>query len=449
MEKVLIFGIKLINMTMNKDISRKTILKFLSSISSEKEIRKYIERFSSDDYKFAIVKAGGLILKEEVQHLVASIGFLYEIGLKPIIVHGAGPQINEALKKSKIKPSFINGHRITDANTLKIVISELHKANENLCNELHKSDVKAYSCLTDIFKCNIKDRNLGLVGEIYETNDNKIKSLIRDNYVPVISPLGLCKNQTLNINADSAANAISKKIQPDKVIFLTSVGGIFNQNNELISNISLKDDFDDLMKSKWLHSGMRLKLEQVKNILNELPTASSVSITNPKNMTRELFTDNGFGTMVKLGHTIQNISLLTKQNKLDIQNIIESSFKGKLIHNYYDSNKRTFLLSDCNRAVISISELNDFCYMDKFAVLSDARGEGLGSAIWKKMVRNNKKIFWRSRISNPINNFYKNVCDGFQKNNQWLIFWIGENQVQEIAKYIEYALNQPETIIYE
>jgi acetylglutamate synthase len=87
--------------------------------------------------------------------------------------------------------------------------------------------------------------------------------------------------------------------------------------------------------------------------------------------------------------------------------------------------------------------------MDKFAVISSARGEGLGNAMWNKMTSEHKKIFWRSRANNAINSFYKEVCDGFQKSNGWSIFWIGIDSLDELIECINYAVKQPATISYE
>jgi acetylglutamate kinase len=87
--------------------------------------------------------------------------------------------------------------------------------------------------------------------------------------------------------------------------------------------------------------------------------------------------------------------------------------------------------------------------MDKFAVINNARGEGLGNAMWSRMIKDHKKVFWRSRSTNAINNFYKDVCDGFQKYDEWNIFWIGIKDLNELTDCIQYAIKQPATIIYE
>ena len=236
---------------------------------------------------------------------------------------------------------------------------------------------------------------------------------------------------------------------PDKVIFLSEIGGIFDHNDQLISNINIKDDYNKLMAQDWLHSGMKLKLEQIKLLLDALPSNSSVSITKPLHLNRELFTDAGFGTLVKAGHQINKLKSLNTDQINALVSIIESAFKGTLSKNYFENDDKEFYISECNRSSIVISYYKDIAYMDKFAVINSARGEGLGNAMWNKMLFEHKKIFWRSRASNTINNFYKDVCDGFQKSDEWNIFWIGINDLDELTACINYAVKQPATISYE
>jgi acetylglutamate kinase len=203
------------------------------------------------------------------------------------------------------------------------------------------------------------------------------------------------------------------------------------------------------MEQAWLHSGMRLKLEQIKLLLDCLPSNSSVSITKPLHLNRELFTDAGYGTLVKSGHQIDKLKSLDSDQKNILVSILESSFKGILNNKYFKDDDKEFYLSKCKRASIITTSYKNITYMDKFAVISSARGEGLGNAMWNKMTSEHKKIFWRSRANNAINNFYKDVCDGFQKSNGWNIFWIGIDNLDELTECINYAIKQPATISYE
>ena len=435
---------------MKKSYKKDTILKLLSSMSSEKEIRKYLDRFSSDDYRFAVIKVGGAVIQSDLENLVSSLAFLNEVGLRPIIVHGGGPKLSEELNKRKIEFSFLNGQRVTTKDVLDVAYEIFSGENKKIVSALNDQHVNAIPVIGDIFSCNIENKDLGYVGQIKETNSNKIKDIISSGGIPVIAPIGYTEeNQLVNINGDKATLALAKEIVPDKVIFLSEIGGIFDGNNQLISNINVKDDYHNLMDQEWLHSGMKLKLEQIKLLLDSLPSNSSVSITKPLHLNRELFTDAGFGTLVKAGHQINKLKSLNVDQINILVSILESAFKGTLSKSYFENDDKEFYISECNRSSIVLRFYQDIAYMDKFAVINSARGEGLGNAMWNKMLSEHKKIFWRSRASNAINNFYKDVCDGFQKSGEWNIFWIGIHDLDELTACINYAVNQPATISYE
>jgi acetylglutamate kinase len=310
--------------------------------------------------------------------------------------------------------------------------------------------IAAIPLVKDIFECNIKNKELGFVGEVINTKSKNIKDIILNGGIPVIAPIGSTKDgQKVNINGDKATLALAKEILPDKVIFLSEVGGILDSSDNLISTINIKDDYENLMNKEWLHSGMKLKLQQIKILLDSIPSNSSVSITKPLNLNKELFTDAGFGTLVKAGHQIDKYKNIDSQSITTVTSILESAFKGKLVDNYFNKKEKDFYVSSCNRASIVISYEQDIAYMDKFAVINNARGEGLGNAMWSRMIKDHKKVFWRSRSTNAINNFYKDVCDGFQKYDEWNIFWIGIKDLNELTDCIQYAIKQPATIIYE
>ena len=435
---------------MKKSYKKDTILKLLSSMSSEKEIRKYLDRFSSDDYRFAVIKVGGAVIQSDLENLVSSLAFLNEVGLRPIIVHGGGPKLSEELNKRKIEFSFLNGQRVTTKEVLDVAYEIFSGENKKIVSALNDQHVNAIPVIGDIFSCNIENKDLGYVGQIKETDSNKIKDIISSGGIPVIAPIGYTEeHQLVNINGDKATLALAKEIVPDKVIFLSEIGGIFDGNDQLISNINIKDDYNKLMDQDWLHSGMKLKLEQIKLLLDSLPSNSSVSITKPLHLNRELFTDAGYGTLVKAGHQINKLKSLNTDQMNVLVSILESAFKGTLTKNYFENDHKEFYISECNRSSIVTTTYKDITYMDKFAVINSARGEGLGNAMWNKMLSEHKKIFWRSRASNAINNFYKEVCDGFQKSDEWNIFWIGINDLDELTACINYAINQPATISYE
>jgi acetylglutamate kinase len=296
-------------------------------MSSEKEIRKYLDRFSSDDYRFAVIKVGGAVIQSDLENLVSSLAFLNEVGLRPIIVHGGGPKLSEELNKRKIEFSFLNGQRVTTKDVLDVAYEIFCGENKKIVSALNDQHVNAIPVIGDIFSCNIENKDLGFVGQIKETNSNKIKDIISSGGIPVIAPIGYTEeHQLVNINGDKATLALAKEIVPDKVIFLSEIGGIFDDNDQLISNINIKDDYNKLMSQDWLHSGMKLKLEQIKLLLDSLPSNSSVSITKPLHLNRELFTDAGFGTLVKAGHQINKLKSLNNDQNNALVSILESAF---------------------------------------------------------------------------------------------------------------------------
>lgn len=435
---------------MNNSIQKDTIIKLLSGMSSEKEIRKYLDRFSSDDFRFAVIKVGGAVIQNDLDNLVSSLAFLNEVGLRPIIVHGGGPRLSNELEEKNIKFSFEEGQRVTSKEVLDVAISIFTEENNKITSALKNKGINAVPLVKNIFECRITNKKLGFVGEVVKAQCEGIKDIISKGGIPVIAPIGETDNgQIVNVNGDKATLALAKEIIPDKVIFLSEIGGIFDGSDKLISTINIKDDYERLMSQEWLHSGMKLKLQQIKILLDSMPSNSSVSITKPLNLNRELFTDAGFGTLVKAGHQIDKYKKLDNNNQQNITSILESAFQGKLINNYFNSEKKDYYISSCNRSSIIISYDQDIAYMDKFAVISSARGEGLGAAMWNRMKADHKKMFWRSRSTNTINSFYKDVCDGFQKYDEWNIFWIGINDLKELTGCIEYAVRQPETITYE
>ena len=435
---------------MNNSIQKDTIIKLLSGMSSEKEIRKYLNRFSSDDFRFAVIKVGGAVIQNDLENLVSSLAFLHEVGLRPVIVHGGGPRLSEELTNRKIEFSFVDGQRVTSKEVLDVAISIFEEENSKITSALKSMGIAAIPLVKDIFECNIKNKELGFVGEVINTKSKNIKDIILNGGIPVIAPIGSTNDgQKVNINGDKATLALAKEILPDKVIFLSEVGGILDSSDNLISTINIKDDYENLMNKEWLHSGMKLKLQQIKILLDSIPSNSSVSITKPLNLNKELFTDAGFGTLVKAGHQIDKYKNINSQSITTVTSILESAFKGKLVDNYFNKKEKDFYVSSCNRASIVISYEQDIAYMDKFAVINNARGEGLGNAMWSRMIKDHKKVFWRSRSTNAINNFYKDVCDGFQKYDEWNIFWIGIKDLNELTDCIQYAIKQPTTIIYE
>jgi len=425
-----------------------TILKLLGAIGSEKEIKKYIEKFSSPEQRFAVIKVGGSVIENDLKNLISSLIFLNQVGLKPVILHGAGPMLSAALEDQKIDFSFIDGQRVTSSKVRDVAHSVFSETNKKIVQALEAQGATATSLISNIFECTQENSDLGYVGAIQTINIKLINETLESDSIPVIAPIGYQENEMLNINADIATVELVKSINPYKAIFLSETGGIFNKKGQLIPTINLALEYDELMQEEWLHSGMKLKLEQIKSLLDYLPKTASVSITEPVNLPKELFTDSGSGTLIKHGYSVVQHELPNQDTEKQFKNIIETSFSGKLVDDFFDnSNNLKIFMTSCKRATIAIS--NDFSipYMDKFGVIPEAKGEGLGAGIWHEMRKVYPQVFWRSRPNNPINSFYTSICEGCQKQDEWHIFWIGISDYGALKDCIEYAIKKPKSVI--
>lgn len=433
---------------MNSDPQiRDTIVRLLSNIGSAKEIQQYLKRFSQRDAsRFAVVKVGGAILRDDLEALVSSLGFLQQVGLTPIVIHGAGPQLDAEMQAAGIRKRTRDGLRITGRNALKIVRRVCLQENLRLVEALQVQGIRAVALNSGVLEAKLLDaRKYGYVGKVAKVHTEAMYSAIKAGAIPVISSLGETEHgQIVNINGDWAANALVKTLQPYKIIFLTGTGGLLDGEGRIIDSINLSTDLEGLLRQPWLHSGMKLKIEQIAALLAELPSDSSVSITKPAELAKELFTHRGSGTLVRKGKRIKSASSWSRINRAKLQDLLESGFSKKLLPGYFRDNKPSRIyFSEDYRAALVLLKVADMAYLDKFAVADDAQGEGLGSAAWNVMRQDNPKLFWRSRRDNPINEFYLQAADGCIKFPRWTVFWYGLHGMGEIQTAVSYCLTRP------
>lgn len=435
---------------MPKKQIRPTILRLLSNMASTREIQIYLERFSQlDADRFAVVKVGGAVLRDGLDALVSSLAFLQQVGLTPIVIHGAGPQLDAEMEAAGIPKQVEDGLRVTSAEGLAVVRRVAQRENLRVVEALQAAGVRATSIHAGVFEAEVLDaEKYGLVGKVVQVHIDGIEAAIGADSIPVITSLGeTAGGQILNVNADWAANELVKKMQPYKIIFLTSTGGLLRENGELIESVSLSTQYDDLMSQPWVHSGMRVKMEQIHDLLMDLPPSSSLSITTPDDLAKELFTHRGSGTMVRRGEKIHTHTSWNDVELPRLRSLIESSFGGSLADDYFESLQPSRIyVSEHYRAAVVLVQDGDTTYMDKFAVNPDAQGEGLGRAMWQAMRSENPSLAWRSRIGNAINDFYFAKADGAMKDAVWTVFWYGVDDMEVIGKAVERARGRPATI---
>ena len=205
------------------------------------EINKYIKKYSKEKI---VIKCGGRVLLDPdiFNNFISDVTILKKLGLTPIIVHGGGPRIKKKLDELKIESKFIMGLRVTDEKVIKVVEDVMIKFNKEIVQALEKKGCSAKSITikeNNIIYAEQKNKELGYVGKPTKIDERMIKKLIKENFTPVVSPMGIDeKKQAYNINADTAAGALARSIKSRRLMLMTDVEGVYDKSKKLISEIN-------------------------------------------------------------------------------------------------------------------------------------------------------------------------------------------------------------------
>ena len=252
-----------------------------------------------------VIKYGGNVLIDRniFNNFIQDISVLNKLGLSIVIVHGGGPRIERELKKSNIQSTFINGLRVTNKDVINIVEEVLIDFNNDIVDSLNKKGSKAISINTkknNIINVTPDKPELGFVGVPQEINIEIIKNIISQNQIPIVAPLGLDKNkQAYNINGDTAASAIAKKLKSRRLLLMTNVEGVYDDRKTLISEIK-PFDMENLIKLKIIQGGMIPKIKNcIDAVENGVRGVVILDGRKPRSILKEIFSDHGAGTIIR------------------------------------------------------------------------------------------------------------------------------------------------------
>jgi acetylglutamate kinase len=421
------------------------IVNLLHNLGSRREIQQYLASFSGvESARFAVVKVGGGILDASLDELASALAFLWRVGLCPVVVHGAGPQLTRALDERGITCDWIDGQRVTTPEILGVARRVFQEEGARLADALSRVGVRARPITSGVFEAERTNvPGLGFVGRVRRVDTSVICSAIETGHLPVVSPLGETgSGQILNINADVATSELTCALQPRKVVFLTPTGGLLDQRGRVIPAVNLAEDYERLSAEPWVQGGMALKLTQIHDLLAGLDEGASVSITSPEHLAQELFTHRGNGTLVRRGVRVRVLEGIDGVDLDRLTELLESSFGRTLREGYFDAKRieRTVLAGDYTAAAV-LTAGGPGMYLDKFAVTAQAQGTGLGASVWRALVESTPKMFWRSRSGNAVNPWYFERADGMHRTEEWVVFWRGLRDREEIEAAIEHALS--------
>ena len=266
------------------------------------EVKKYLEKYKNE---LIVIKYGGNVFIDRniFNNFISDISILNKLGLSIVVVHGGGPRIKRELEKSNIQSKFIRGLRITDEKIINIVEDVLIDFNIDIVNSLFKIGTNAVSINTkknNIIEVVPEAAELGFVGIPSKINVDLLKKFIKDNLIPIVSPLGLGKkNQTYNINGDIAAGAIAKSLRCRRLLLMTNVEGVLDKEKKLIEEIS-SSEILEMINNEIITEGMIPKINTcLDSVMNGVTAVGIIDGRKKHSILFELFSDKGAGTLIR------------------------------------------------------------------------------------------------------------------------------------------------------
>ena len=266
------------------------------------EVSKYIEKYKDE---LLVIKYGGNVFIDRniFNNFITDINILKKLGISIVIVHGGGPRIKRELEKSNIESKFIRGLRVTDEKIINIVENVLIDFNNDIVNSLIQKGSEAVSIHSknnNIIEVVPEVEELGFVGIPNKVNSAFLINTIKKNKIPIISPLGLGKdNQTYNINGDTAAGAVAKSLKSRRLLLMTNVEGVLNKEKKLIEEISSLEILQ-MIENQTITEGMIPKINTCLDAVNNGVTAVGIIDGRKKHsILFEIFSDKGSGTLIR------------------------------------------------------------------------------------------------------------------------------------------------------
>ena len=266
------------------------------------EVEKYIKKYSKEKI---VIKCGGKVLLDEslLNSLIEDVAILKKLGLTPILVHGGGLGIKKKLAAQNIESKFIMGLRVTDDKMIGIVEDVMTKFNKKIVKALEEKSCKAKSITVkenNIIHVEQENKELGFVGKPKRVDVKLLKEIIKEDFVPVITPMGIDDaGNSYNINGDTAAGAVAQSIKSRRLILLTDIDGVLDNNNKLIPEIKTMEA-EQLINNEIIHGGMIPKIKSCCSAIhNGVRAVAIIDGRKPNSILFELFSDRGSGTLIR------------------------------------------------------------------------------------------------------------------------------------------------------
>lgn|SRR5210317_594626 len=266
------------------------------------EVKQYLEKYNDE---YIVIKCGGSVLVDDkLFHIfIDDIAILNKLGFIPVIVHGGGKRISNKLKEEGVESIFIKGLRVTDDKTIKVAEEVLIEFNKEIVEALKDKGCKAQRITSkenNIIRVVRENEELGFVGMPTKIDLNIVNNIVETKQVPVIAPLGLDEDgQTYNINADTAAGFIAKKLNARRLIIMSDVEGVLDKNKKLIPEIN-SETIKELVDDETISGGMIPKINNCLDVAsNGVKGVVIIDGRKDHSILFELLSEKGSGTLIR------------------------------------------------------------------------------------------------------------------------------------------------------
>ncbi|XP_042361246.1 N-acetylglutamate synthase, mitochondrial [Plectropomus leopardus] len=433
------------NVLANLNLIYRDVKAFLNEVGGNpREARYWLTQFqrstSAQSPAFAVLEVDSSVFasREMVQSLAFGLSFLQRMDMKPVVVMGrsedewtgpagpvAGPQCTRGLvERSQQLTEALQRHSAT--------VLPLFSAESFLL--LHEAPRGSSA------------------PPFVAVDTSLLQWSLNCGTIPLVCPVGRDgRGCSVMLDPTEVTAAISRALQPLKVMFLNNCGGLRSHENKVLDTVSLPSDLPSLSTAAWLSATERRRVSAIARLLNQLLTESSAVITSADTLLTELFSHRGSGTLFKNGDPIHRYSSLDEIDLERLLALINKSFDKTLRRDYIDSLKgrlHSVYLSEgySAAAIVTMEPVNSGTpYLDKFVVSSSKQGQGTSHILWECIRQDLGKLFWRSRATNRINPWYFKHCDGSFVNGAWTVFWFGLTDIRDSYELVEYAKNLPDS----
>ncbi|XP_013874859.1 N-acetylglutamate synthase, mitochondrial [Austrofundulus limnaeus] len=423
----------------NRSLIYRDVKAFLNEVGGNpREARYWLTQFqrasSAQSPAFAVLEVDGSAFqsRDMVQSLAFALSFLQRMDMKPVVVIGQ-------TEHQEAGPTDV----VAGSLCTRGLVERCQQLTEAL--QQHSATVLPFFSSESFLQLHGAVQGSSAPPSI--TVDSCLLQWSLDcGTIPLVCPVGRDERGcSMMLDPTEVTAAISRVLQPHKVMFLNNSGGLRSQKYKVLDTVSLPADLPGLSTAEWLSQTERRRVTTIARLLNQLPTDSSAVITSADTLLTELFSHKGSGTLFKNGDPIHRYSSLDEINVERLLALINKSFEKTLRQDYISSLKgrlHSIYLSEgySAAAIITMEPVNGGTpYLDKFVVSSSKQGQGTNYILWECIQQDLGKLFWRSKATNRINPWYFKHCDGSFANGVWTVFWYGLTDIRDSYALVEHA----------